>query len=113
MSLLQDDMRLEKAFSLDCSDADAEAYLASFLSENPRRLHEAVASNPLVATRCFHWTVKLVIRTLFNCDNFPGLALDSVVARETPGIFGYVRGYLGYRIVVKSCLSGGEGSVKL
>ena len=84
-----------KKFSLDWSDDATEAYIASFLKDNPRRLHEAVASNPLAATRCFHWTVKLVIRTLFNCDDAPGQALDSIVARDTPGIFGHVRAYMG------------------
>jgi hypothetical protein len=39
--------------------------------------------------------VKLVIKTLFNCDVKPGTALDSVAAHETPGIFGHVRAYLG------------------
>ena len=95
MMLLQGDMRYEKQFSLDMSDAETEAYLATFLPENPRRLYEAVASNPLAATRCFHWTVKLVLRTLFNCDDSPGLSMDSIVAHETPGIFGHVRAFLG------------------
>ena len=56
---------------------------------------KVVAANPLAATRCFHWTVKLVIRMLFNCDNLPGKATDSIAAHEEPGIFGYVRAYLG------------------
>ena len=49
----------------------------------------------MAATRCFHWTVRLVIRTLFNCEDVAGQAVDSVAAREVPGIFGYVRAYLG------------------
>ena len=48
-----------------------------------------------MATRCFHWTVRLVIRCLFNCEVKPGAALDSIAAHETPGIFGYVRAFLG------------------
>ena len=84
ISLLQNDMEVEKQFSLDWQDAQTEAYIVDFLKDNPRRLHEAVASNPLAATRCFHWTVKLVIRTLFHCDVAPGSAVDSVPARETP-----------------------------
>ena len=95
IELLQKDLRFEKKFSLDWNDDDTDAYIASFLKDNPRRLHEVVASNLLAATRCFHWTVKLVIRTLFHCDDAPGKALDSIVARETPGIFGHVRAYMG------------------
>ena len=50
---------------------------------------------PLAATRCFHWTVTLVIRTLFNCEDVAGRAVDSVATCEEAGIFGYVRAYLG------------------
>ena len=39
--------------------------------------------------------MKLVLRTLLNCDDHPGRALDSIAAGETPGIFGHVRAYLG------------------
>ena len=95
ISLLQPDARFDKKFSLDWSDCETEEYIASYLKENPRKLHEAVASNPLAATRCFHWTVKLVLRTLFNCRDVPGRALDGIAAHETPGIFGYVRSYMG------------------
>ena len=49
----------------------------------------------MAATLCFHWTVRLVIATLLNCDDRPGGSLDSIAAHETPGIFGYVRGYMG------------------
>ena len=49
----------------------------------------------MAATRCFHWTIKLVIRTLFNCDADAGQASDSVAAHEEPSIFGYVRAFLG------------------
>ena len=95
MSLLQDDLQLDKKFSLDLTDEETEAYLADFLKQNPRRLHEAVASNQLAATRCFHWTVRLVIRTLFNCNDRAGSSMDSIAAHETPGIFGHVRAFLG------------------
>ena len=95
ITLLQNDARFEKKFSLDWSDGDTKAYIEHFLRDNPRRLHAAVASNPLAATRCFHWTVKLVIRTLFNCKDSADVALDGIVAQETPGVFGHVRAYLG------------------
>ena len=52
MLLLQDDVKFEKTFSLDLGDAETEAYMASFLKDNPRRLHQAVAANQLAATRC-------------------------------------------------------------
>ena len=93
--LLQGDVKFEKSFSLDLPDPDTEAILADALRDNPRRLHQAIVANPLAATRCFHWTVKLVLRALFNCGDSPGAAPDSVAARETPGIFGHVRAYLG------------------
>ena len=93
--LLQNDIKFEKVFSLDLPDQETMDDMASFLHANPRRLHQAVAANPLASTRCFHWTVKLVIKTLFNCDVKPGAALDSVAAHETPGVFGHVRAYLG------------------
>ena len=95
ISLIQNDMHFEKRFSLDWRDDETEAYIASVLKENPRRLHEAVAAHPLAATRCFHWTVKLVIRTLFNCADVPGGSADSIAAQHCPGVFGYVRAFFG------------------
>ena len=62
--LLQDNQKWEQSFSLDFSDAEAEGYLRDFLKEHPRKLHEMVAGDPMAATRCFHWTVKLVLRAL-------------------------------------------------
>ena len=47
-----------------------------------------------LVTLCFHRTVKLVIRTLFNCTDCPELCMDSIAARETPGIFGHVRAFM-------------------
>ena len=93
--LLQADAKFERAFSLDLDDASAEEYMREFLVEHPRRLHQLVAGNPLVATRCFHWTVRLVIRTLFNCDDKPGQCPDSVASKDVPGVFGHVRAYYG------------------
>ena len=90
--LLQGVHEFHEQFSLELSDVETEAYLAEVLRENPRRLHELVAANPMVATRCFHWTVKLVVRALFHCADPSKPFADSVPARETPGVFGYVRG---------------------
>ena len=47
----------------------------------------------MVAQRCFEWTVRLVIRTLFNCNDRPGQSPDSVAADAVPGIFGCVRAF--------------------
>ena len=69
--------------------------MSDFLRDDPRRLHSLVAGNPLAATRCFHWTVRLVIRTLFNCADKPGLSADGVPANEVLGVFGHVRAYSG------------------
>jgi len=93
--LLQDGKRFEKTFSLDLSDEEARVYVKDMLHKNPRRLHELVAGNPLVATRTFHWTVRLVLRTLFNCADKPGSAPDNIPANALPGILGHVRAYLG------------------
>ena len=93
--LLQNDSKFEKSFSLNASDAEAHAYISDLTCNNPRRLHEAVAANPLAATRCFHWTVRLVIRTLFNCADVPGGSADSIAAQHCPGVFGYVRAFFG------------------
>ncbi len=95
LMLLQGLETFEREFSLDFADVETEAYLAEVLQEHPRRLHELVAANPIVGARCFHWTVRLVVRTLFNCCDPKAAPLDSIPARETPGLFGYVRGYLG------------------
>ena len=76
----------KKKFSLNWDDGDTESYIVSYLKDKPRRLHEAVASNPLAATRCFHWTAKCEIRTLFDCDDKPGVTLDSIAVPETPEI---------------------------
>ena len=86
-------MRFETTFSLDLPDAQIEAYLVEFIQENPCRLHEAVAANPLAGTRCFHWTLKLVIRTSVNCEEKPGRSSDSIAAGAVPGLFGHVRAY--------------------
>ncbi len=93
--LLQNDCHFEKKFSLDWNDADTEDYVQTHLKENRRKLHEAVAANPMAATRCFHWTVKLVLAFLFNCSNTPGKSVDGIAAHDTPGIFGHVRAYMG------------------
>ena len=54
--LLQDDYRFEKRFSLDLSDSEAAEYATQFLHQDPRRLHALVVSDPMAATRCFHWS---------------------------------------------------------
>jgi hypothetical protein len=86
---------MERRFSLNFSDEEAAAYKNDFLQDDPRRLHALVATNPLAATRCFHWTVRLVIRTLFHCADKPGTSADAIPAQETPGVFGHVRAYFG------------------
>ena len=43
----------------------------------------------------FHWTVRLVIRTLFNCADEPGRQPDNIASSELPGIFGHVQAYFG------------------
>ena len=88
-------MTLNRKFSLGLSDAEASEYMSEFLGEHPRRLHELAAANPLAATRCFHWTVRLVLKTLSNCADKPGMSKDGVAANPCPGIFGHVRGYFG------------------
>ena len=77
------------------SDAAAAAYVSELLRDDVRRLHSLVAANPLAATRCFHWTVRLVIRTLFNCADKPGSAEDGIPAHCESGVFGHVRAFFG------------------
>ena len=72
--LLQDDVKFDKKFSLDWPDERTAEFVTSFIKDDARRLQKAVASNPLVGTRCFHWTCKLVVRILFNCEDSPGFA---------------------------------------
>ena len=44
---------------------------------------------------CFHYTVRLVIKTLFHCSK-PGTPFPDCLPTETePGIFGHISGYLG------------------
>ena len=82
-------------FSLDLDDAATEAYLEQLLGQHPRRLHEIVVQDPLVAPRCFHYTVRLVIQTLFHCSK-PGRPFaDCLPCRVEPGVFQHVAGYLG------------------
>ena len=95
LMLVQGDASFEQRFSMSFEDAAADEFIMEFTRGNPRILHELVARNPLAATRCFHWTVRLVIRVLFNCADKPGENLDNIAARDVPGVFGYVRGYLG------------------
>ena len=77
------------------SDDEATQYVNEFLEGDVRRLHSLVAANPLAATRCFHWTVRLVIRTLFNCEDGPGTAADGIPAHAESGVFGHVRAFFG------------------
>jgi hypothetical protein len=95
ISLLHGGGKLRKHFSLDFTDAEADAYVTEMLGAHPRLLHELVAQNPLVGTKCFHWTVKLVIRLLFNCAGKPGENADNIAANDVPGVCGYVRAYFG------------------
>ena len=95
LTLLQGDSKFEKSFSLDQTDEELDAYVKDYLRDEPRRLNELVAQNQLAATRCFHWTVRLVIRTLFSCADKPGAHEDNIAANEVPGIFGLVRAYFG------------------
>ena len=82
-------------FSLDWSDDATDEYFARCLQGNSRRLHEMANQDPFAATRCFHYVVDLVIRTLFNCAP-PGKCYpDGIPAGIEPGIFGYCSGYLG------------------
>ena len=57
--------------------------------------YSLVAGNPLAATRSFHWTVPLVIRTLLDCADKAGLSTDGILANEIAGVFGHVRAYFG------------------
>ena len=69
--------------------------MARLLGEHARRLHDIAVQDPLAATTCFHYTVRLVIRTLFHCTD-PGQPYHDGLATESePGIFGHVAGYLG------------------
>ena len=53
------------------------------------------AQDPVATTRCFHYTVRIVLKTLFNCTAPGELHADGVPSGETPGIHGHVAGYLG------------------
>ena len=73
------------------SDAETENFLNETLSGRKRLLHEIVAQDPLAAMRCFHYTVRLVIETLFNCAQPGAPHPDGVAANTLPGIFGHRR----------------------
>ena len=45
--------RIER-FSLDLPDDATEEYLRKLLGDNPRRLHEMAAQDPVAATKCSH-----------------------------------------------------------
>lgn len=89
--LVHEDTTVKRRFSLDLSDEEVASYMSDFLREDPRRLQSLVARNPLAATRCFHWTGRLVIRTLFNCADKPGISADGIPAKGVPGVFRHVR----------------------
>ena len=80
---------------LRVSDEEAATYTKKLLLNDPRRLHVLAARNPLATTRCFHYTVRMVISCLFNCADKPGAFPDNIAANDLPGIFGYVRAYMG------------------
>lgn len=69
--------------------------MANLLRQNPRRLHDVVVQDPSTAARCFHYTVRLVIKTLFHCAS-PGQSYpDGLPTDAEPGILGHLAGYLG------------------
>ena len=82
-------------FSLDLPDGDTDEYFSRLLQSNPRLLHEMASQDPLAATRCFHYTVRLVIDTLFNSAAPGSCFADSIPARVEPGVYGHLAGYLG------------------
>ena len=84
-----------KTFSLDLPDSATEQFLTELLGESPRKLHEMAAQDPLAATKCFHYTVRLTIEALFNCVP-PGKTYpDGLPSHTEPGVFGHVAAYLG------------------
>ena len=87
LKFIHDGTPLERKFSLDFTDEEAATYLSDFLREHPRRLHSLVAANPLAATRCFHWTVRLVIQTLFNCAEHPDGLLKPILTYKRNIVF--------------------------
>ena len=82
-------------FSLDAADEETDAWLHDVLNAKPRLLHELVAQDPVAATKCFHYTVRLVVDTLFNCVSPGHPCPDGKPCREVPGVFGLISGYLG------------------
>ena len=82
-------------FSLDLGDAATDVYLQELLKDRPRLLHEMVAQDPIAATKCFHYTVRLVIETLFSCAEPFVPYPDGIPAHCIPGVFGHLAGYLG------------------
>ena len=50
LTLLQNDAKFEKAFSLDLEDSEASQFVHEFVSNNPRRLHELVPGPGAPAT---------------------------------------------------------------
>ena len=88
------DTHIER-FSLDFDDAETEAYMTRLLGANPRKLHELVVQDPLAATRCFHYTVRLVIEERFHCTRPFRPCSDGLPTKTTPGIYGHIAGYLG------------------
>ena len=95
LTLLNSEHFHSERFSLDLPDDATEDYLKTLLGDNPRRLHEMAAQDPVAATKCFHYTVRLVLDALFNCSRYKEPFPDGVPARVVPGVFGHVAGYLG------------------
>ena len=57
-----------KSFSLDWTDDKYDSFVSDMLAPRPRLLLEIVAQDPTAATKCFHYTVRLVAETLFHCS---------------------------------------------
>ena len=81
-----------KSFSLDMTAADTENFLNETLSGRRTLLHGIVAQDPLAAMRCFHYTVRLVIETLFNCAQPGSPHPDGIASNTLPGVFGHIAG---------------------
>ena len=69
--------------------------MAKLLGQRPRRSHEIVVQDPSAVACCVHFTLRLVIQTLFHCVSPGSPYADCLPTEVEPGIYGHVAGYLG------------------
>ena len=93
-----------KVIPLDADELDVHASFRDVRQGSPSALYDMISTDAVAANTCFHETVRLTLRVLFNMcpssndletGSWSPLNLDGRPCMMTPGMVGHVSWYLG------------------